>query len=122
MVAVIAIVVGITVILLFAVPWLVKAVSDMEQGAEDHLHDPATQKVSYEVPNGVDAAVLSTAVEAAGFASALDLAAGEERLLIECHTGERERLREVIARVNEQQYAPAGLTTRAVRFTDESAL
>jgi hypothetical protein len=120
MVAVVAIVLGTTVILLVAIPWLLKAVADTEKDVEDHLHDPSTPTVAFVVPDGVDPAVVSNALGGAGFSSALDLARGEERLLIECHAGERERVRGVIAGIERSAYATSGLTIGAVIFRDEN--
>lgn len=119
MVAAIAIVLGITVILMVAIPWLFKAVANMDKEVEDHLHDPGTPKVTYTVPNGVDAAVLRNALTGEGFPSALELDHGDELLLIECHTGERERVREALESVNQRAYAAAGLRIGAVTFADE---
>lgn len=119
MVAVIAIVLGIAVILLVALPWLLKGVADMEKDIEDHLLDPSTQKVSYLVPDGVDAAVLTTALGSAGYSSALALVQGDEHLLVECHPDERERVREVLATISRSAYAASGLTVGAVTFDDE---
>jgi len=119
MVATIAIVVGGAVILLVVIPWFLKAVADTEKGIEDHLLDPRTSKVAFVVPDGVDAAVVSTALEGAGFSSALDIVRGEERLLIECEASERERVREVIAGIEHRAYDASGLTIGAVTFRDE---
>jgi len=119
MVATIAIVLGGVVILLVVIPWFLKAVADTEKDIEDHLLDPGTPTVAFVVPDGVDAAVVSTALEGAGFSSALDLVGGEERLLIECHSGERERVRSVIAGIEQSAYAASGLTIGAVTFRDE---
>lgn len=119
MVATIAIVLGGVVILLVAVPWLLKAVADTEKGIEDHLLDPGTSKVAFVVPDGVDASVVSSALDGAGFASALDIVGGEERLLIECQASERERVREVIAAIEHRAYDASGLTIGAVTFRDE---
>ena len=76
-------------------------------------------QVSYVVPDGIDAAVVRTALDMAGFSSALDIVGGEERLLIECQAGERERVREVIAGCMQSAYARSGLTIGAVAFRDD---
>ena len=119
MVAAIAIILGITVVVLVTVPWLARAVVNMDKNDEDHVLDPETPKVSYTVPNGVDAAVLRTALTGAGFPAVLELVAGDERLLIECHPGDRERVRETLEEVNRRTYVAAGLPVDAVVFTDE---
>ena len=120
MVAAIAIVVGIILILLVVGPWLFKAVTDIERDIEEHLLDPRTPKVVYDVPNGVDAAVLSTALEHAGFPCAIEFVRGEEMLLVECHDSERERVRMVLDDANHKAYAASGLSIGTVRITDES--
>lgn len=76
-------------------------------------------KVAYVVPDGVDAAVVRTALDGAGFSSALDIVGGEERLLFECQAVERERAREVIEGGLQSAYARSGLTIGAVTFRDE---
>lgn len=76
-------------------------------------------KVVYVVPDGVDAAVVRTALDRAGFSSTLDIVGGEERLLIECPVVERERAREVISGGMQSAYARSGLTIGAVTFRDE---
>lgn len=119
MVAAIAIVLAIVVILLVVIPWLLKATYDIEKDIEDHILDPGTPKVAYLVPNGVDAAIVSNALTAAGFISAIQLVAGEERLLVEAGPGDRERVRAVIESVNNDVYATSGLTIGAVVFADE---
>jgi hypothetical protein len=79
----------------------------------------ADMKVAYVVPDGIDAAVVRTALDMAGFSAALDIVGGEERLLIECQAGERERVREVIAGGVQSAYARSGLTIGAVTFRDD---
>ena len=76
-------------------------------------------RVAYVVPDGIDAAVVRTALDMAGFSAALDIVGGEERLLIECQAGERERVREVIAGGVQSAYARSGLTIGAVTFRDD---
>jgi hypothetical protein len=119
MVATIAIVLGGAVILMVVVPWLLKGVAEMEKGIEDHMLDPGTPKVVYVVPDGIDAAVVRTALDLAGFSSQLDIVGGEERLLIECQELDRERVREVIADGVQSAYARSGLTIGAVTFRDD---
>lgn len=118
MVAVIAIVLGITVILLLVIPWLLKATVDMEKDSHGHLLDPDTPKIAYPVPNGVDAARVCTALNSAGFPTTVDLVAGDELVLVETRPDERERVRGVIAGLT-QEYAASGLKLDAVRFADE---
>lgn len=84
-----------------------------------HPDEEAVMKVVYVVPDGIDAAVVRTALDIAGFPSALDIVGGEERLLIECQAAERERVREVIAGGVQSAYARSGLTIGAVAFRDE---
>jgi len=79
----------------------------------------ADMRVAYVVPDGIDAAVVRTALDMAGFSAALDIVGGEERLLIECQAGERERVREVIAGGVQSAYARSGLTIGAVTFRDD---
>jgi hypothetical protein len=119
MVATIAIVLGGAVILMVVVPWLLKGVAEMEKDIEDHMLDPGTPKVVYVVPDGIDAAVVRTALDLAGFSSQLDIVGGEERLLIECQELDRERVREVIADGVQSAYARSGLTIGAVTFRDD---
>jgi len=88
-------------------------------GVDKHPYKEADMKVSYVVPDGIDAAVVRTALDMAGFSSALDIVGGEERLLIECQAGERERVREVIAGCMQSAYARSGLTIGAVAFRDD---
>jgi hypothetical protein len=76
-------------------------------------------KVVYVVPDGIDAAVVRTALDIAGFSSTLDIVGGEERLLIECPPDERERVREVIATGVQSAYARSGLTIGAVTFRED---
>ena len=73
-------------------------------------------KVVYVVPDGIDAAVVRTALDSAGFSSALDIVGGEERLLIESQADQRERVREVIASGVQSAYAHSGLRIGAVTF------
>ena len=119
MVATIAVVLGVVVIGLVVVPWLMKAVADMDKAEETHLHDPETPTISYEVPNGVDAAVLCTALDEAGHSSVLEFVRGEERLLIESRPAERESIRRVLADATERAYGTQGMVVGAVRVTDE---
>jgi len=88
-------------------------------GVDTHPYEEADMQVSYVVPDGIDAAVVRTALDMAGFSSALDIVGGEERLLIECQAGERERVREVIAGCMQSAYARSGLTIGAVTFRDD---
>ncbi len=76
-------------------------------------------KVVYVVPDGIDAAVVKTALDLAGFSSALDIVGGEERLIIECPADERERVRGVIASGVEAAYARSGLMIGTVTFREE---
>ena len=76
-------------------------------------------RVVYVVPDGVDAAVVETALDIAGFSSKLDIVGGEERLLIECQEWDRERVREVIAGGLQSAYARSGLRLGAVTFRDD---
>jgi hypothetical protein len=119
MVAVIAIVVAITVILLLGIPWLLKATVDMEKDSHDHLLDPGTAKVAYSVPSGVDAAVVCTALTAAGFKTTVSLVGGDELVLVEIHPGDRERVRSAIEGIFQREYGTSGLTLEAVAFADE---
>ncbi len=91
----------------------------MEKDIESRLLDTRTPKVAYLVPDGVDAAVLSTALASAGFPHALEIVGGDEYLTVECEPRDRERVRDVIAQVNQHHYAASGLTLGTVRFVDE---
>lgn len=117
MVAVIAIVVVIMVILLIGVPWALKSTVDMEKDSHDHLLDPDTPKVEYSVPNGIDAAVICSALNAEGFTTGVSLVAGDELVLVESPPGEREHVRDVITSVTHREYG--GLKLHAVTFADE---
>lgn len=118
MIAVIAIGVGITVILMLGIPWLLKASVDMEKRDHDHLLDPDTPKIAYLVPDGVDASVVLTALRGAGFYAAVDLVGPDELVLVDAQPGEREDVRGAIASIS-QQYAAAGLRLDGVTFADE---
>jgi len=117
MVAVIAIVVVIMVILLLGIPWALKSTVDMEKDSHDHLLDPDTPKVAYSVPNGIDAAIVCSALKAAGFTTTVSLVGGDELVLVESPPGEREHVRGVITSITEREYG--GLKLHAVTFADE---
>ena len=119
MVAVIAIVLGMTVILMLGIPWLLKATVDMERDSQDHLLDPDVPQVAYLVPNGIDAAVVCTALDTAGFTTTVNLVAGDEFVLVETRPDERERAWGVIEGATQQAYGASGLRLDAVTFADE---
>lgn len=66
-----------------------------EADTEDRLHSPRTHTVSYVVPPGQDPAVVRAALKHAGFVAVMDHG-GDQRLLVECEAGQRNRAREVI--------------------------
>ncbi|HWJ80904.1 MAG TPA: hypothetical protein VNS55_01600 [Nocardioides sp.] len=119
MIPAIGIAVVLVVILALVVPWILKAEVDTVRTAEQHILDPATPKVAYPLPNGVDVAVLAAAVAAAGHAQAVGSVDGEECLLVECHDGQREEIRSVIDRTTRERYEGSGLKLGAVVFADE---
>ena len=75
--------------------------------------------LSYLVPDGIDASVLSSALARAGYSSALEIVGGDERLLIRCQLDDRERIRTVLEGVEHHAYDASGLRIGAVTFRDE---
>jgi hypothetical protein len=83
------------------------------------LHDPAVGHVVYDVPEGVDPAVLQATLHHDGFTSIAEQAGGQEHLLVECRPTDRPRVRGLIRAVTERRYGGLGLRDGSVLFVDE---
>jgi hypothetical protein len=83
------------------------------------LHDPAVDHVVYDVPEGVDPAVLQATLHHDGFTSVAEQDRGQEHLLVECGPKDRARVRRLIQTTTESRYGGLGLRDGAVLFVDE---
>lgn len=90
-----------------------------ESRTETRLHDPSTTTVRWEIPNGVDPAVVMGALAQAGFTSVIDQPSHGRCLRVECAPTQRARLREVIAGVHASAYDGADLAFGDIVFEDE---
>lgn len=90
-----------------------------ESKTEARLHDPATATVRWEVPNGVDPAVVLGTLAQAGFKGVIDQPSHGRCLRVACSPMERARLRSVIAGVHASAYDGSDLAFGDVVFEDE---
>ena len=90
-----------------------------ESRREAHLRDPRTHTVAYAVPNGVDPAIIESALVRAGLDCDVDRVGMVECVRIECDETQREQVRRVLATVPVHSYDGTPLDTRAVVFEDE---
>ena len=90
-----------------------------ESRTEARLHDPGTATVRWEVPNGVDPAVVMGALAQAGFTSVIDQPSHGRCLRVACAPTERARLRSAIAGVHASAYDGADLAFGDIVFEDE---
>jgi hypothetical protein len=88
---------------------------------KEAIADPEVETLRYAVPTGQDPAVLSTALLQQGFEATSEPAPHGHDLLIACHAGQRDRIREVIARTDTASMEGPGprLDVGRVRFADE---
>ncbi|MGH3480141.1 MAG: hypothetical protein ACRDPQ_10615 [Nocardioidaceae bacterium] len=91
-----------------------------EARTEARLRSPDTPTVTYAVPHGQDPVPVMAALAHEGFVCVPDIAAGVERLLIECAEADRAKLRRTIQHVNHTGFDGAAMHTDRVRFTDET--
>jgi hypothetical protein len=70
---------------------------------EKSLLAPEAHTVSWVVPEGEDPAVVRTHLAHAGFVSILDRS-GDQRLVVHCEDGDRERVRSIIERTDHIAY------------------
>jgi hypothetical protein len=105
----------ITIVIAGALRRLVRDEADVER----RLHAPDAHTVSYIVPSGVDPGGLRGALLRGGFSSAVATADTHQCLLVECHTGDRDRVRQLIEGVHETAYDGSELDVHSVVFEDE---
>ena len=103
---------------------VVVALAAMARGAnarKEAITDPDVETLRYAVPTGQDPAVLSTALLHEGYQATSEPAPHGHDLLVACHAGQRERIREVIARTDTASMEGPGprLDSGPVRFADE---
>ena len=119
MIAAFVILVVIGLIATIAVAGFLRSVVADESRTEARLRSPAVPTVMYELPNGVDPAVVKVALARAGFTCMADEARATETLRVECDAGERERVRRVIEGVAMSDYNGSSLKVDHVVFDDE---
>ena len=90
-----------------------------EAHTEARLRDPHTPSLTYDVPEGVDPAVLEAALHGAGFTSVAEQSGATERLHVECDPAARTMVRNVIQTATTSRYGAAGLAVGPVVFEDE---
>ncbi|HET8560996.1 MAG TPA: hypothetical protein VFL69_10790 [Marmoricola sp.] len=90
-----------------------------EARVEERLHAPDAHKVSYVVPEGQDPAILRAALTHAGFVSVLDESGGTERLVVECASQDRSRVREIIEHVERSGFEGIEMHAGHVRFDQD---
>ena len=89
-----------------------------ESRREAHLRDPATHTVAYAVPNGVDPAMITSALGRAGLDCGVDRVGMVECVRIECKEWQREDVRGVLEAIPMSAYDGSQLRARVV-FEDE---
>ena len=91
----------------------------MEQtDTEQALLSPESHTVSWVVPEGEDPALVRTRLAHAGFTSVLDHS-GDQRLVVQCGSADRERVREIIAGTGHATFDGQGLQPSQLRFDDD---
>jgi hypothetical protein len=89
-----------------------------EVETETVLMAPGAHTVRYVVPEGDDPAPVRAALDHAGFASVLDRG-GDQRLVVRCEPGERDRIRQVIHDVHVADVHRTAAGRTRPRFDDE---
>jgi hypothetical protein len=89
-----------------------------EADTERSLLAPEAHTVSWTVPEGEDPALVRTHLAHEGFVSVLDRS-GDQRLVVRCEPGEREKVRAVIAGSAHTSYDGHPLDSRGLRFDDD---
>jgi hypothetical protein len=87
---------------------------------EKALLAPQAHTVSYVVPEGEDPTFVRVALSHAGFVSVLDRS-GEQRLVVRCESGQRERVRAILEEVDHPSYDGHHDQAAHVHFVDEPA-
>ena len=90
-----------------------------ESRREAHLRDPRTHTVAYAIPNGVDPAILKTALGREGFNSGHERVGMVDCVRIECDESQRDRVRRVLEGVSMTAYDGSLLPSGHVVFEDE---
>ncbi|MGA8248975.1 MAG: hypothetical protein WB797_18860 [Nocardioides sp.] len=90
-----------------------------EAETERSLLSPQAHTVSYVVPEGEDPALARAALTHAGFVSVLDRTA-DQRLVVRCEQGERERVRAILEHVDHPTFDGHHEDAAHVQFVDES--
>ena len=86
---------------------------------EAHLRDPGTHTVAYAIPNGVDPALIESALARVGLDSGVDRVGMVECVRIECNESQREQVRGVLEGIAMHAYDGSQLHGRHVVFEDE---
>jgi hypothetical protein len=92
------------------------------QRTEDRLHDPGTETLAYDVPEGQDPVVLTAALNHGGFESVEDTAEGMRRIIVDCPHGrlaDRSRVRALIEHVHTTGLSGVEMRPPTVQFADE---
>ena len=115
-----------TVLAIVALIWIalyiVREQARRHVAASDELHDARTPTLEYEVPAGVDVAVVLAAVEQAGYTATVETLHGDRTLLVKCPQGieaERDRIRSVIENAGSASFDHQVPTPTDVHFRDE---
>ena len=114
-----ALVVLMTIVMLvvFVLVMSIRSASLEEERTWTRLHDPESRTVAYAVPDGVDPAVILTALQTAGFTGVVDPTGTTEHVVVACEEADRRRLRSVIEAAS-THYDGSALRERVV-FEDE---
>ena len=87
-----------------------------EQAATERiLLSPQAHTMSWIVPDGEDPALVRTRLAHAGFTSVLDRG-GDQRLVVQCRTTDRERVREIIAQTAHTTFDGHAIQPSELRF------
>ncbi|HSV41177.1 MAG TPA: hypothetical protein VLI04_20615 [Nocardioidaceae bacterium] len=110
------------VVLLVALPLILRSAMRQVEETDAELHTPAAETLCYAIPNGQDPVVVMTALHHAGYPAVSDPVDGDQRLLIGCPGGrksERAGVRAVIEHAHTTGIEGADLRVEHVRFEDE---